>query len=62
MTLTGAIVGGPGGAASAGIAKRILEDAAVKARISFALSKASRIKGMPIATRAGVLTANRNEE
>lgn len=55
MTLTGAVVGGPGGAVGAGITKRILEDAAVKSRIAFALSKAGKVKGMPTITRAGVL-------
>jgi hypothetical protein len=55
MTLTGAVVGGTGGAVGAGLTKRLLEDAAIKSRIAFALSKASKIKPRPAATRAGVL-------
>ncbi|MBV6343600.1 hypothetical protein, partial [Candidatus Magnetobacterium casense] len=62
MTLTGAVVGGPGGATAGFLGKRILEDAAVKARISFALSKAAKVKGMPVATRVGILTAGEEEE
>jgi hypothetical protein len=62
MTLAGGIVGGPGGAATGYLGKRILEDAAVKSRIAFALSKASRIKGIPVTARVGVLAAEQNQD
>lgn len=55
MTLTGAVLGGPGGAVASGLTKRLLEDAAVKSRIAFALSKAAKLKGLPTTSKVAAI-------